>query len=241
MAAGSRARHLSNLTAAAPRCAAMITASMPTLAPFAAFVPTVANLDGAVDAKIQIGGTTAAPEFTGNVDATRLQADLGQLGIELREGEARARRRAAAASSWPGSVKSGKGQLEFQGAMSERGVVDVRISGQNFLAADIPAANVIVTPDLALTGDPKGYLLKGEVRIPRADINLQKLPQDEAPGVSPDVVVVRDGKVVLSASAGVGFPADGVGHREARRPDQDHRLWARCDGDGPTRGARGAR
>ena len=47
-------------------------------------------------------GTVAAPEFTGNVDATKLQADLGQLGIELREGEARAEARAAAASRSPG-------------------------------------------------------------------------------------------------------------------------------------------
>ena len=38
----------------------------------------------------------------------------------------------------------------------------------------------MVTPDLMLTGDPKGYLLKGEVIIPRAEINLQKLPQDSA-------------------------------------------------------------
>jgi translocation and assembly module TamB len=65
---------------------------------------------------------------------------------------------------------------------------------------------VIVTPDLALTGNPKGYLLKGDVSIPVADINLQKLPQDEAPGVSPDVVVVRDGKVVESASKESALP-----------------------------------
>ena len=90
---------LSNLTAAAPALRGDISASMPTLAPFAAFVPTVANIDGAVDAKLQIAGTTAAPEVTGNVQATRLQADLGQLGIELREGEVHVRRRRAAAAS----------------------------------------------------------------------------------------------------------------------------------------------
>ncbi|HEX6398266.1 MAG TPA: translocation/assembly module TamB domain-containing protein, partial [Steroidobacteraceae bacterium] len=100
----------------------------------------------------------------------------------------------------------GKGRLDFQGAMSERGVVDVRIGGQNFVAADIPAANVVISPDLALTGDPKGYLLKGDVVIPSASINIQKMPQDEAPGVSPDVVVVRDGKVVESAAQESAFP-----------------------------------
>ena len=32
-------------------------AAMPTLAPFGAFVPAVANLDGAVNAEIEVGGT----------------------------------------------------------------------------------------------------------------------------------------------------------------------------------------
>ncbi len=198
--------NLSDLTAQAPAIRGEVTAAMPSLAPFAAFVPTVANVDGAVDAKIQVGGTIAAPELTGNVDATRLQADLGQLGIELREGEAHAEAARGGGFTLSGHVKSGKGRVEFQGAMSERGVVDVRVGGQEFLAADIPAAKVIITPDLALTGDPQGYLLKGDVTIPLADINLQKLPQGEAPGVSPDVVVVRDGEVVAGVSQDSGFP-----------------------------------
>ena len=197
---------LGNLAAAAPSLRGDITASMPTLAPFAAFVATVANLDGAVNARLQLGGTIVAPEFTGTIDATKLQADLGQLGIELREGEARAEAARGGGFKLAGQVKSGKGQVEFRGSMSERGVVDVHIGGQNFLAADIPAANVVISPDLALTGDPKGYLLKGDVIIPSASINIQKLPQDEAPGVSPDVVVVRDGKVVESAAQQSAFP-----------------------------------
>ena len=87
----------SDLNAPAPRIAGKIDAAMPTLAPFGAFVPAVANLDGTVNAQIEIGGTMAKPEFTGNIDATKLQADLGELGIELRDGsvrgEAQARRR----------------------------------------------------------------------------------------------------------------------------------------------------
>jgi translocation and assembly module TamB len=201
---------IGNLTAASPTLRGTVSATMPSLAPFAAFVPTIANLDGAVNAKIQLGGTITAPEFTGNVDATRLQADLGQLGIELREGEAHAEAARDGGFKLVGHVKSGKGQVEFQGSMSERGVVDVRIGGQNFTAADIPAANVVISPDLALTGDPKGYLLKGDVTIPSASINLQKLPQDEAPGVSPDVVVVRDGQVVQSAAQESAFPLTAV-------------------------------
>jgi translocation and assembly module TamB len=197
---------LGELMAAAPTLDGNLSATMPSLAPFAAFVPTVANLDGSVEAKLRIGGTTAAPEFTGNLDARRLQADLGQLGIELREGEVRGEAARGGGFKLAGRVNSGKGHVAFDGEMSARGAVDLGIRGENFLAADIPAANVVITPDLALTGDPEAYLLKGTVTIPRADINLQKLPQDEPPGVSPDVVVVRDGQVVQTAAKQGALP-----------------------------------
>src|SRR6185436_12806317 len=126
---------LSQLAAATPGLRGDVTATVPSLAPLASFVPTVGNLDGAVDAHIRIGGTVQAPEFTGNVNATRLQADLGQLGIELREGEVHAEAARVGGFKLEGRVKSGKGQLQFRGSMSERGVVDAHIGGENFLAA----------------------------------------------------------------------------------------------------------
>jgi len=200
----------SDLNAPAPAIAGKINAAMPTLAPFGAFVPAVANLDGAVNAQIEIGGTLAKPEFTGNIDATRLQADLGKLGIELRDGRVQGEAKRTGGFNLAGSVASGKGHLEFEGAMDERGVVDVKIRGQEFVAADIPAANVVLTPDLTLTGDRKAYLLRGEVTIPRAAINLQKLPQDQSPNVSPDVVVIRNGKEVESRASASSLPLQAV-------------------------------
>jgi translocation and assembly module TamB len=195
-----------NLMAAAPGLGGTINARLPTLAPFAGFVPTVSNLDGEVSARIRLGGTFAAPEVTGTVDATRLRADLGEIGIELRDGRVQAAAKRGGGFVLAASVASGKGHLELAGTMSARGDIDATILGQNFQAADIPAANIILTPILKLTGDHKAYLLTGEVTIPRAEVNLQKLPQDESPGVSPDVVVVRDGKEVVRAEAAAGFP-----------------------------------
>ena len=108
------------------------------------------------------------PEFTGNIDATKLQADLGELGIELREGSVRgeAKRTAADSSStaaWLRARAVSSSTARWTSAASWTS----KILGQNFLAADIPAANVVVTPDLTLTGDSKGYLLNGEVTIPQ--------------------------------------------------------------------------
>jgi len=191
---------ISDLTAASPALRGDLSASVPTLAPFAAFLPSVGNLDGALQAKLELGGTLQAPAISGNLEGTRLQADLGQLGIQLREGEARAEALRAGGFTLSGHVKSGKGQVALQGTMTDRGAVELRIRGDDFLAADIPAAKVVVAPDLTLTGAPAAYLLKGDVAIPSASINLQKMPRKDPPGASPDVVVVRDGKVVESAA-----------------------------------------
>jgi translocation and assembly module TamB len=199
-----------NLTAPAPAISGRVDASMPTLAPFAVFVPTVANLDGTVQAQILISGTMMAPEITGNVDATRLQADLGALGIELRDGRVRGEAKSGGGFTLAASVASGKGHIELAGTMSERGEIDARVLGQNFQAADLPMATVIVTPDVKLTGNPKGYLLEGELTIPRADINIEKMPQDQARNASPDVVVVRNGKVVQSTAQKEAMPLTAV-------------------------------
>jgi translocation and assembly module TamB len=174
------------------------------------FVPTVANLDGTVQAQILISGTMMAPEITGNVDATRLQADLGALGIELRDGRVRGEAKSGGGFTLAASVASGKGHIELAGTMSERGEIDARVLGQNFQAADLPMATVIVTPDVKLTGNPKGYLLEGELTIPRADINIEKMPQDQARNASPDVVVVRNGKVVQSTAQKEAMPLTAV-------------------------------
>ncbi len=195
-----------NLTAASPGIGGTINASLPTIAPFAPFAPTISNLDGSVSAQFRLGGTFAAPEITGNIDATKLRADLGELGIELRDGRLEAEAKRDGGFTLAASVASGKGHIELAGTMSARGVIEAKILGQNFQAADIPAANVVLTPDLDLAGDPKGYRLTGEVTIPRAAVNLQKLPQDEPPGVSPDVVVVRNGKEVVRAEEAKAFP-----------------------------------
>ena len=200
----------SELNAASPSLAGSIQAAMPSLAPFGGFVPAVTNLDGAVTLDIVVGGTVERPEFTGNVDATKLQADLGALGIKLREGAVRGEARRGGGFRLDGGVVSGKGRLEFGGSMDERGAVDVKVTGQDFQAAEIPAANVVITPNLTLTGDPKGYLLRGEVTIPRAVINLQKLPQDQSPNVSPDVVVVRNGKEVVAREKAKALPLSAV-------------------------------
>ncbi len=67
------------------------------------------------------------------------------------------------------------------------------LRGERFLAADIPGAKVVISPDLKLERSAERTLLTGRVRLPSADINLQRLPRgNRAPTASDDVVIVDD-------------------------------------------------
>ncbi len=68
----------------------------------------------------------------------------------------------------------------------------MHVGGERVLAADIPGARVIVTPDLTLVRTAERVTLTGEVTIPEATINLQKLPRggEHAQAASSDVIVV---------------------------------------------------
>ena len=79
-----------------------------------------------------------------------------------------ARRSAAADSSSPAAWRPARATWSSTARWTSAAWWTSKIIGQNFLAADIPAANVVVTPDLTLTGDPKGYLLQRRGRRFRA-------------------------------------------------------------------------
>jgi translocation and assembly module TamB len=91
-----------------------------------------------------------------------------------------------------GGVESGEGRVAFQGEIAPSGAVEVNISGDRFLAVDIPGARVVVTPALDFTRAEERMKLAGKVTIPEAVIDLQKLPRggEKARQASADVVVI---------------------------------------------------
>ena len=181
---------LQGLGAAETGIAGRVALSIPDLAPLAVFAPQLANVHGRADAQARVAGTLQAPEISGEVNASELAADIPAVGLHLKDGRLQARPAAGGAFDISGGVSSGEGRVEFAGAASPTGAIELKITGDRFLAADIPGAHVIVTP--ALTFERAEQLsLKGSVTIPEADVDLQKLPRgDRARKPSSDVVVV---------------------------------------------------
>lgn len=179
-----------------------LSASLPDLAPFAVFAPQLANVHGRMDAQASVSGTLQEPAISGQVSAAELAADIPAIGLHLKNGRLEVRPKSQTEFELSGGIESGGGSLSFAGTASTSGAVNMRLNGDRFLAADIPGAKVLITPDLDMVRNEERTMLTGKVTIPEADVNLQKLPRggDKAQAASPDVVVVDAGKTPEEAA-----------------------------------------
>jgi len=91
-----------------------------------------------------------------------------------------------------GTIKSGDGTLTLSGSggIGKTAPAKAAIKGTNFLAADIPAARVLISPDISIERTTDNIQVGGSVTIPKATIDLGKLPGGGVTQKSPDVVVV---------------------------------------------------
>jgi len=167
-----------------------LDARLPTLAPIAPFIPQVTELAGQLQGQLEVAGTLAAPQLGGRLTASELTAGIPDLGLHLKNGAFELTPRSAGGFAIDGSIESGDGALAFDGVLDLDSATRITIEGENFLAADLPAGEVVITPDLLLEQGDERISLTGEVLIASADINVKKLPQGRPQQASPDVVVI---------------------------------------------------
>ena len=172
--------------------AGRVRGQIPDLAPLAVFAPQLANVHGRIDADIALAGTVQKPEISGLVSGAQLAADIPAVGLKLKNGQLQVRPATSGDITVDGAIVSGEGRLQFAGKADRSGRVEMHVGGDRVLAADIPGARVIVTPNLNLVRTAERVTLNGDVTIPEAAINLQKLPRggEHAQAASSDVIVV---------------------------------------------------
>jgi translocation and assembly module TamB len=191
---------LTGLGGAATTVRGNLAADLPSLTFVELFTPQLANVDGRAQLRARIEGTLPEPRIEGEVRATELVADVVRVGLKLREGHLIARPRGTAGEfDLEGGIASGGGAVNFSGVASTAGTAQLKLQGTNFLAADIPGAKVVMNPNLEFLRSEERMTLSGEVHLPAADVDLQKLPRGQrAQSASPDVVVI-DAKTQVEA------------------------------------------
>ncbi|HEV2538973.1 MAG TPA: translocation/assembly module TamB domain-containing protein [Frateuria sp.] len=180
-----------------------------SLAPIELFTTQVAGVQGRLDGRFGFAGTLAQPAVTGRADVAGFAAELPALGLKLTDGALVLHAPDAQHLQLDGHVRSGKGTLNVAGSygLGAQAPTAITLTGQAVTAADIPAAKVVLTPDLKLLRDAQGVRVTGAVALDSADVNLDHLPGAGATKASPDVVVV-DERAQEQATAQLPVSAD---------------------------------
>ncbi len=179
-----------------------ITLDLNSLAFIELLTSEVTNTAGRLSAKYAIAGTLSAPRLDGALTVDGFAAEVPGAGLKLKDGKFSLRAADAQRYVLDGTISSGKGNLVIsgEGGLGTDEPMKINIKGEDFLAADIPAARVVVSPDLAIERSAEGILVTGKLTLPSADIDLAKLPGGGASAISPDVVIVDADQAELGKS-----------------------------------------
>ncbi len=152
----------------------------------------VANTKGRLAANYRIGGSLAEPQLEGALTLADFATEVPAAGLKLHEGQVGVRAIDAQRFAIEGGITSGQGRLVLggEGGLAAGAPMKLTIQGDAFVAADIPAARVVVSPDLAVARGDTGFVVTGKVLVPKADVDFSKLPGGGMAQTSPDVVIV---------------------------------------------------
>lgn len=179
-----------------------VETDIPSLAALATLTPQLANVRGRAQLQAVLAGTLDTPQISGSARVAELGAQLPMLGVQLKEGTLRADARADGAVNLSGDIAAGDGRLRFDGTWTAGDGARLTIKGERVLLADIPSARVIATPDLRVRWTEGQLRVEGDVGVPTASVNIQKLPRGtKSPRLSDDVVVVDEESAATNADS----------------------------------------
>ena len=182
---------LSGASGAAQTLSGRVDLTLNSLGFIELLTPEVANSKGRLAANYTIAGTTAAPQLHGALTLKEFATEVPSAGLKLHDGDITVRATDAEHFTLEGTLKSGDGTLTLSGngGVGPNAPLKASIKGDNFLAADIPAARVVISPDITIERSTENLQVGGSVAIPKANVDLAKLPGGGVAKTSPDVVV----------------------------------------------------
>lgn len=164
-----------------------------------AFVPDIQKIDGNIDVALTLGGQLGDPLITGHAIVDSSEVLIPRAGLELKHLQLQIKGDGGKKLHISGIVTSGEGTLNLTGEVlldARRGwPARLAIKGDRFQLANLPEAEVIITPDINVESTRDLVRIRGTLDVPVAKIELDDLPAGSR-DVSSDVVVVsEDGKV----------------------------------------------
>ncbi|KLD75800.1 translocation/assembly module TamB [Xanthomonas hyacinthi] len=155
------------------------------------FSPDLVRPKGLVEGHVSLRGTRSQPSMGGDATLSDFTGELPALGLTLSEGKGRFDAQPDGSARIVASVKSGEGTLNVDGGLSWYGdstPLQLNIRGSNVLVSNTAELRAVANPDLQFGIANKTMKLNGQVSVPSADIDLERL--DRGTSVSEDVVVL---------------------------------------------------
>ncbi|WP_058196038.1 translocation/assembly module TamB domain-containing protein, partial [Xanthomonas translucens] len=155
------------------------------------FSPDLVRPKGLVEGHVSLRGTRSQPSMGGDATLSNFTGELPALGLTLSEGKGRFDAQPDGSARIVAAVKSGEGTLNVDGGLSWYGdttPLQLNIRGSNVLVSNTAELRAVANPDLQFGIANKTMTLNGQVTVPSADIDLERL--DRGTSVSEDVVVL---------------------------------------------------
>lgn len=184
----------------------VLEARVANLGAWGAWLPAGWRLGGRLHATAALGGRFGAPEVTGRLDGSGLEARNVLEGIELRDGVLDVALQGARARIVRAELRAGDGVVRLAGD-ADLGATPqalLSVTADRALAVGRVDRRIVASGDAAL--DLRGDALRLDGRL-RVDEGLIDLSREDAPSLGDDVAVLR----------GDGTAAGGAGNAERRR------------------------
>lgn len=189
----------------------MIDLHFTQLAWLEAWTPPLRNIQGALNAELNLTGTLEHPQWRGSAGLHEASTAIPSLGIELKDVTATLKSGGQNRVSIEGIAASGPGQIRFDGqlntAPAKSWQLNLDVTGNRFEVVNTPEARVLATPDLVVNASKELIYVKGSVKLPEVDIQLKNLP-NRAVKVSEDAVIVNETETGAEQAGGIPIKTD---------------------------------
>ncbi|HYG06362.1 MAG TPA: translocation/assembly module TamB domain-containing protein [Stenotrophomonas sp.] len=155
------------------------------------FVADLVQPKGQVEGHVSLRGTRAQPQLGGEATLKDFTGEYPSMGLTLTDGQGRFSAQPDGSARIVAQVRSGEGTLNVDGDLSwygERTPLLLNIRGERVLLYNTAELRVIANPDMQFGIVDKTMQLRGQVTVPEADIDLERL--ERGTSASEDVVVL---------------------------------------------------
>ena len=155
------------------------------------FSPDIVRPTGLIEGHVSLRGTRSQPLLGGEATLSDFKGEFPALGLTFEQGKGNFTAQPDGSAKITAQANSGKGTLYVDGGLSWFGdaqPLQLHIHGEDVLLSNTSELRVVANPNLDFTLAGTAMQLKGEVLVPEADIDLERL--DRGTSVSSDVVVL---------------------------------------------------